>query len=166
MKLYYNPLSPNVRRVLLTAAVLGLELELEKLDFAKGQHKSPDYLKLNPNGAVPTLVDGDLAGRKVNILRDGVECPDVSPDGTRIAFKQKTSDGGADLPTWQPAVLDLATLHDHPLAETRTVDVAAGQSRISFRGVADGLVPQTVAVEGLPGTMVERTAGSGLRSIG
>jgi glutathione S-transferase len=60
MKLYYNPLSPNVRRVRLTAAVLGLELEEKKLDFAKGEHKSPQYLMLNPNGAVPTLVDGDF----------------------------------------------------------------------------------------------------------
>ncbi len=60
MKLYHNPLSPNVRRVRLTAAVLGLELEEKKLDFAKGEHKSPEYLALNPNGAVPTLVDGDL----------------------------------------------------------------------------------------------------------
>ena len=68
------------------------------------------------------LVSGDVAARKVNVLRDGVECPDLSPDGTRIVFKQRTSAGGADLPTWRLAVLDLATLHDHPLAETRTVD--------------------------------------------
>jgi glutathione S-transferase len=60
MKLFHNPLSPNVRRVRLTAAVLGLELEEKKLDFAKGEHKSPEYLALNPNGAVPTLVDGDF----------------------------------------------------------------------------------------------------------
>jgi glutathione S-transferase len=60
MKLYHNPLSPNVRRVLLTAAVLGIELEEKKLDFAKGEHKSPEYLALNANGAVPTLVDGDF----------------------------------------------------------------------------------------------------------
>lgn len=60
MKLYHNPLSPNVRRVRLTAAVLGISLEEHKLDFAKGEHKSPEYLALNPNGAVPTLVDGDF----------------------------------------------------------------------------------------------------------
>jgi glutathione S-transferase len=59
MKLYHNPLSPNVRRVRLTAAVLGLALEEKKLDFAKGEHKNPEYLALNPNGAVPTLVDGE-----------------------------------------------------------------------------------------------------------
>lgn len=60
MKLYHNPLSPNVRRVRLTAAVLGLELEEKVLDFSKGEHKNPEYLALNPNGAVPTLVDGDF----------------------------------------------------------------------------------------------------------
>jgi glutathione S-transferase len=60
MKLYMNPLSPNVRRVRLTAAVLGLHLEEKPLDFSKGEHKSPEYLALNPNGAVPTLVDGSV----------------------------------------------------------------------------------------------------------
>jgi glutathione S-transferase len=60
MKLYYNPMSPNVRRVRLTAAVLAVELEEKKLDFTKGEHKNPEYLALNPNGAVPTLVDGDF----------------------------------------------------------------------------------------------------------
>jgi glutathione S-transferase len=58
MKLYINKLSPNVRRVRLTAAVLGLKLEEIALDFTKGEHKKPDYLALNPNGAVPTLTDG------------------------------------------------------------------------------------------------------------
>lgn len=60
MKLYMNPLSPNDRRVRLTAAVLGLSLEEKPIDFAKGEHKTAEYLALNPNGAIPTLVDGDV----------------------------------------------------------------------------------------------------------
>jgi glutathione S-transferase len=60
MKLYMNPMSPNVRRVRITAAVLGLQLEEKKLDFTKGEQKNSAYLALNPNGAVPTLVDGDF----------------------------------------------------------------------------------------------------------
>jgi glutathione S-transferase len=60
MKLYMTPLSPNVRRVRVTAAVLQIHLQEITLDFAKGEHKHPDYLALNPNGAVPTLVDGEL----------------------------------------------------------------------------------------------------------
>jgi len=60
MKLYMNALSPNVRRVRLTAAVLGLPIEEKTLDLARGEHRSPAYLALNPNGAIPTLVDGDF----------------------------------------------------------------------------------------------------------
>ena len=66
------------------------------------------------------LVRGDLSARSVEILRDGVECPSLSPDGTRIAFKQRA--GSGPVPEWRAAVLDLATLQDHPLAETRSVD--------------------------------------------
>src|ERR1700757_4819182 len=60
MKLYHHPLSPNARRVLLTAAHLGIGLDEQGVDVTRGEHKSPDYLALNPNGMVPTLVDGSL----------------------------------------------------------------------------------------------------------
>lgn len=60
MKLYIAPLSPNVRRVRLTAAVLGLPLEENLVDLAKGEQKKPEFLALNPNGQVPVLVDGEL----------------------------------------------------------------------------------------------------------
>ena len=43
------------------------------------------------------------------------------------------------------------------VTETRTVDIpAAGRVRIAFRGVADTMVPETAAVTGLPGAVVER----------
>ena len=60
MRLYYHPLSSNSRRVLLTAYHLGLDLELVALDLSKGEHKAPEYLRLNPNGRVPLLVDGEF----------------------------------------------------------------------------------------------------------
>lgn len=41
------------------------------------------------------------------------------------------------------------------ITETRTVEIPAGQSTIEFRGVADGIVPQTAALEGVPATIVE-----------
>ena len=68
------------------------------------------------------LMQGDLATRSLTVLRDGVECPSLSPDGTRIAFKSRVSGGGIDGVAWRLSVLDLATLQDHPLAETRNVD--------------------------------------------
>lgn len=60
MKLYGNPLSPNSRRASLVAKHLGLEIEEVVLDFAAGDLRKPEYLALNPNGRVPTLVDGDF----------------------------------------------------------------------------------------------------------
>ena len=38
---------------------LGLPFELKLVDRANSAHKSPEYLKLNPNGLIPVLVDGD-----------------------------------------------------------------------------------------------------------
>lgn len=60
MRLYYHPLSSNSRRVLLTAYHLGLNLELVVVDLSEGEHKTPEYLRLNPNGRIPILVDGGL----------------------------------------------------------------------------------------------------------
>jgi glutathione S-transferase len=39
---------------------LGVPFELKRVDRENGAHKSPEYLKLNPNGLIPVLVDGDL----------------------------------------------------------------------------------------------------------
>jgi glutathione S-transferase len=60
MKLYMHPLSSNARRARLVAHHLGLGVEEELVDLQNGAHKKPEYIALNPNGKVPTLVDGDL----------------------------------------------------------------------------------------------------------
>ena len=60
MKLYYHPNSPNCMDVMATANQLGIPLELELIELTKGAQKTPAYLKINPNGRVPTLVDGDF----------------------------------------------------------------------------------------------------------
>ncbi|WP_207455286.1 glutathione S-transferase N-terminal domain-containing protein [Azospirillum sp. SYSU D00513] len=39
---------------------IGAPFELRMLDRQRGEHKEPGYLALNPNGRVPTLLDGDL----------------------------------------------------------------------------------------------------------
>lgn len=53
------------------------------------------------------LVRGDTATRTLTTVAEQVECPSLSPDGTRIAFKRDTVDGQGI--HWTPAVLDLAT---------------------------------------------------------
>jgi hypothetical protein len=64
------------------------------------------------------LVEGDIATRSIRVLHDGVECPSLSPNGKQIAFKSRIGDETR----WRLHVLDVATLADHPVAETRSVD--------------------------------------------
>ncbi|GAB3669181.1 PD40 domain-containing protein [Actinocorallia lasiicapitis] len=67
------------------------------------------------------LVRGSVAARTLTVLKQNVECPSLSPDGTRVAFKKRVRPIASGSP-WQPYVLDLATLTEHPLAETRSID--------------------------------------------
>ena len=39
---------------------IGVPFELKLVKRMQGAHKQPEYLKLNPNGLIPVLVDGDL----------------------------------------------------------------------------------------------------------
>ncbi|MFE9450064.1 TolB family protein [Streptomyces sp. NPDC006739] len=65
------------------------------------------------------LVRGSLSRRTVTTLTGNVECPSLSPDGTRVAFKKRVL-SRTDL--WHEYVLDLRTLRETPLAERHSVD--------------------------------------------
>ncbi|MEU5258032.1 hypothetical protein [Amycolatopsis sp. NPDC021455] len=63
------------------------------------------------------LVEADYARYRGKAIRENVECPSLSPDGKRVAFKKKVGEGA-----WRLSVLDLATMRETALAETRSVD--------------------------------------------
>jgi Tol biopolymer transport system component len=71
------------------------------------------------SGGKTWLVEGSLTAKSVNALRGDVECPSLSPDGTRVAFKKH-----GDLPAgkWRLAVYDFRTRTETVLAETRSID--------------------------------------------
>ncbi|MBP20200.1 MAG: glutathione S-transferase family protein [Pseudomonadales bacterium] len=71
MKLYDYPGAPNPRRVKIFAREKGIELELIHCDMAKGEHKSPEFLKKNPSGKIPVLEleDGRCIAESVAICR-------------------------------------------------------------------------------------------------
>jgi glutathione S-transferase len=57
MKLYFNPHS----RAVIAKWVLdeaGADYEIVPIDFQKREHKSPEFLQINPAGKLPALVDG------------------------------------------------------------------------------------------------------------
>ncbi|XP_044270688.1 glutathione S-transferase 1-like [Tribolium madens] len=57
--LYVTHLTPPVRAVLMTVKSIDLDVKLKQLNVEKNEHKSPEFLKLNPQHTVPTLVDDD-----------------------------------------------------------------------------------------------------------
>lgn len=67
------------------------------------------------------LVRGDLRSRTLTALHANAECPSLSPDGTRVAYKKRVKGLPADAP-WRLYVLDLRTMRETALAERRSVD--------------------------------------------
>ncbi len=60
MKLYGFPPSTNTWMVRAVAAHLGIPLEFEFVDLSKGGSHTPEFLKINPTGRTPALIDGDF----------------------------------------------------------------------------------------------------------
>ncbi|MEU9556347.1 TolB family protein [Streptomyces fumanus] len=97
------------------------------------------YATLNTAGKT-YLVRGSVSGRSVTTLTENVECPSLSPDGTRVAFKKRVL-SRTDL--WREYVLDLRTLRRTPLAERRSVDDQAtwlDDDTLAYALPADGEV--------------------------
>jgi hypothetical protein len=70
-------------------------------------------------GGKTYLIEGTISDRTAHTIRTNVECPSISPDGTRIAYKKRV---GPSSDPWRLRVLDLKTMRETPLAETRSVD--------------------------------------------
>ncbi|MBT2477397.1 TolB-like translocation protein [Streptomyces sp. ISL-94] len=89
------------------------------------------------------LVKGSLSRRTVTTLAQNVECPSLSPDETRIAYKKRVQRGAS---LWREHVMDLATLRDHPLTEKRSVDDQAAwldDRTLAYALPTEGVVDST-----------------------
>lgn len=56
----YGSKQSTAWRTIWTAEECGLEYEIVPVDIRGGEHRQPEFLKMNPNGKVPVMVDGDL----------------------------------------------------------------------------------------------------------
>lgn len=86
------------------------------------------------SGGLTWLVKGDLVNREVRSLRRDAECPSLSPDGTKVAYKKRIGRLGP----WDLAVLDLASGQEIRLPGTAGVDDQAtwlDDGRVAFAAV-------------------------------
>jgi hypothetical protein len=65
------------------------------------------------------LIKGSISKKTAHTIHDNVECPALSPDGTRVGYKKAV---GHNPTIWRFHVLDLATGKETALAETRPID--------------------------------------------
>lgn len=109
------------------------------------------------------LARGDIAARTLEMTDVTAECPSLSPDGTRLAFKSATSPD-----RWQVTVRSLADGREVVVDESRSVDdqiewldddrvvygldrsdgAAAGATTDVWVAAADGSAPSTLFIEG------------------
>ncbi|MGQ0657219.1 MAG: glutathione S-transferase family protein [Chromatiales bacterium] len=60
LEVYWGSGSPFAWRALLALEVKRLQYVSHQLQFSRQEHKSPEFLRLNPRGKVPVLKDGDF----------------------------------------------------------------------------------------------------------
>ncbi len=68
----YTWTTPNGRKVSIMLEECGLPYRVHKIDIGKGEQFTPEYLKINPNGKIPAIVDPDGPDRKpISMMESG-----------------------------------------------------------------------------------------------
>jgi glutathione S-transferase len=121
MKLYFNPQS----RAVIAKWMLdecAAQYEIVPIDFAKREHKTPEFLKINPAGKLPALVDDEtkvFEGAAICLyLADKFSQANLAPKiGAPERGRLSVVDG----------LLDLATRTGFERRAPRWTDVAAAR---------------------------------------
>ncbi len=68
----YSLATPNGQKVSIALEMMGIQYDAHTIDIRKGEQFSEDFLKINPNGKIPAIVDpiGD-AGNPLAIMESG-----------------------------------------------------------------------------------------------
>ncbi len=139
--LYDHPSSPCARRVRISLLEKGLHWETQLIDLSRLEQRRPEYLRLNPNGFVPTLAHGERVIYESNVITEYLD--DVFPEPPLYPSDPWQL---VQVKTWQAA--ELAMAKDYrtlmyqrvmgPLIRlTRTLDEALAIAKQSTGDAAD-----------------------------
>ena len=94
----------------------GIDFNFWGVTFARDGNR---FFATLSSGDTPYLIEGDVDHRDARIVVPGVECPSLSPDNSRIVFKKRMPQGHGW--EWRLWLLDLPTLSQRPLADSRNI---------------------------------------------
>ena len=67
----YTFSTSNGHRAAIILEECGLPYRVHKVDLAKGEQRTPDFLNINPAGAIPAIVDHDVPGGPLKLSQSG-----------------------------------------------------------------------------------------------
>ena len=79
LKVYLDPCTVNCRKVLAGLDLMGAPFELVHVDYFAAGHKKPEFLAINPNGALPAATDDGRVARE-RMVRAAAGVPDLDVD--------------------------------------------------------------------------------------
>lgn len=115
MKLYHHPDCPYSQKVRVVMAEKDLEFELVLVDLHKSEQKTPEFLKLNPYGRVPVLVDDDVVVYDSTIINEYLDEeypePAMMPEDSASRARVRLLEDFCDTSFIPPTMVVLAELH-------------------------------------------------------
>lgn len=108
IEIYYAPPSIYSRKVLAVLEEKQLDYEIKKMSFSAKDHLKEEYLKLNPNGEVPTLVDDETVIYEstaiIEYLNDEYPEPPLLPEDSAGRAKVRMIEDFCDLHLYRSIV--------------------------------------------------------------
>ena len=131
MQLYYHPVSGHSHRAHLFLSLIEADFELIEIDLKGAEHKSEAFLKINPFGQIPVLVDGttviaDSNAILIYLAKRFARTDWLPEDALTAARIQRWLSVAAGQVAFGPAAARLITLFNAPFRAEEVIGRAHG----------------------------------------
>jgi len=140
IKLHHHPDCPYSQKVRVVMAEKDLEYELVLVDLHASEQKSTEFLKLNPYGRVPVLVDDDVVVYDSTIINEYLDDeypePKLMPDESAARARVRMLEDYSDMSFVPPTMVVLSELHkpeeqrDNELLQRYRTEIARVVARL------------------------------------